>query len=113
MKNITVFVSVLLILGLVPASVAQGSEVSSQGLHGTCLKFSLDRSQCNECVNIFHLYEGECYMNIHGCTEYVFGNICRQCEAGYILVNNECCDRHCMERIFGQYPEQGSSAQET
>ena len=49
------------------------------------------------------MFEGQCYIDIHGCSQYVFGNICRKCEQGFILVNNECCDKHCMAKIFKNY----------
>lgn len=67
----------------------------------TCLKpKDKDNSSCLECRDHYHLYEGNCYINIMGCEEYVFGNICRKCASGYILVNNECCDRNCMSKVY-------------
>ena len=45
--------------------------------------------------------------------EYVFGNICRTCENGFILVNNECCDKHCMARIFKNYEEESAANEES
>jgi len=78
---------------------------------GTCVKFTSDKESCLECVPHYHLFEGQCYIDIHGCSNYVFGNICRKCEAGFILVNNECCDKHCMSKIFKNY-EQASEQSE-
>jgi hypothetical protein len=53
-----------------------------------------------QCRDHFHLHEGLCYVDIMGCEEYVHGNICRKCSNGYILVNNECCDKMCMSKIY-------------
>lgn len=68
----------------------------------TCRKASADKSSCIECRDFYHMYEGRCYVNILGCETYVFGNICRKCAKGFILVNNECCDRACMRRIYNE-----------
>lgn len=66
----------------------------------TCKSPSQDGSFCKECRDYYHLYEGQCFINILGCENYVFGNICRKCEKGFILVNNECCDRVCMSKVY-------------
>lgn len=84
----------------------------NEGL-GTCARFTSDQESCLECVANFHLFEGRCYVNIHGCVEYVLGNICRRCDAGFILVNNECCDKHCMARIFREYNVASVGVEET
>lgn len=39
-------------------------------------------------------------MDILGCEQYVSGNICRKCTNGYILVNNECCDKACLNKVY-------------
>jgi hypothetical protein len=31
---------------------------------------------------------------------YVSGNICRKCGNGFILVNNECCDKTCLNKVY-------------
>jgi hypothetical protein len=66
----------------------------------TCLRFGADQSSCVECKDNYHLYGGVCYVDILGCGEYMSGNICRKCENGYILVNNECCDRACLNKVY-------------
>ena len=59
------------------------------------------------------MFEGSCYVDINGCIEYVFGNICKRCSSDYILNNNECCDKHCMAQIFKNYQHEIVSAQLT
>lgn len=70
---------------------------------GSCQKFSLDGQKCQVCVQHFHLYEGNCYVDILGCQSYIFGNICHQCENGYILINNLCCDHNCLAKLFKRH----------
>jgi len=65
----------------------------------TCTTPSKDDSFCLQCISHYHLFNGNCYMDITGCQDYFDGNICRKCQNGYILVNNECCDRVCMSKI--------------
>ena len=45
-------------------------------------------------------------MDILGCVEYQFGNICHQCDKNYILVNNLCCDMVCMSKIFSKFKKE-------
>ncbi len=70
---------------------------------GSCQKFSLDGQSCQKCVDHFHLYEGNCFVDILGCQSYTFGNICHSCENGYILVNNLCCDHNCLAKLFKRH----------
>lgn len=67
---------------------------------GSCHKYSLDGQSCEQCVDHYHLYQGSCYVDILGCKEYKFGNICHQCENNYIMVNNLCCDHNCLAQLF-------------
>lgn len=67
---------------------------------GSCKKYSLDGTSCEQCVDHYHLYEGACYVDILGCKEYIFGNICHQCDKDYIMVNNLCCDHNCLAKLF-------------
>jgi hypothetical protein len=79
-----------------------GWQVQGQVSTVTCKSPSEDSSFCKECRDFYHLYEGQCYINILGCENYVFGNICRKCQKGFILVNNECCDRVCMSKVYNE-----------
>lgn len=47
-----------------------------QQVVGTCEKYSDDGSSCQNCVANYHLFEGSCYIDILGCKQYNFGNIC-------------------------------------
>ena len=46
---------------------------------GNCEVYSLDGENCEKCVDYHHLYDGQCFIDILGCKEYVEGNICGQC----------------------------------
>jgi hypothetical protein len=70
---------------------------------GSCMKYSSDGLACLQCVPNYHLFEGECYVDIIGCVDYKFGNICHQCDNNYILVNNLCCDQICMNKLFSKF----------
>lgn len=87
--------TILLLLALLPAFDAQVNQA-------TCLTPASDALSCLECRSHYHLHEGICFVDILGCEEYVYGNICRKCSNGYILVNNECCDRVCMSKAYMQ-----------
>ena len=113
MKKTLVFLTVLLIVGAFEPTIALLGAPTQTEQYGTCRRFTSDHESCLECVANFHQFEGKCYLDIHGCSEYVFGNICRRCEAGYILVNNECCDKHCMQRIFRNYQEESQETEES
>lgn len=67
---------------------------------GSCERYGLDGEQCEQCVSHYHLFEGSCYVDILGCKDYSFGNICESCEDNYILVNNLCCDHNCMLKFM-------------
>lgn len=69
---------------------------------GSCTAYSLDGTNCEQCIPNYHLYEGKCYVDILGCKAYTFGNICAVCENDYILVNNYCCDRTCVAQMYRQ-----------
>ena len=113
MKKTLVFLTILAIVATFQPTPTLLRVTSQPEQYGTCLRFTSDHESCLECIENFHLFEGKCYLDIHGCSEYVFGNICRRCETGYILVNNECCDKHCMGRIFKNYQEEGMEAEES
>lgn len=70
---------------------------------GSCVTYSSDGQSCTECIPNYHLFDGNCYVDILGCTDYQFGNICHQCADEYILVNNLCCDMICMSKIFSKF----------
>lgn len=81
MKLSTVCLFVCVLLGV-------WGQVRAEVSPATCRSPSQDRSFCLECRDFYHLYEGQCYIDILGCESYVFGNICRKCQKGFILVNN-------------------------
>ena len=75
--------------------------ISINGLDiGECVRLNSDGWSCAECRANYHLFEGRCYIDILGCTDYYSGNICQQCENGYMLVNNLCCDEICLAKIL-------------
>lgn len=89
------FTSVLLLSALL---IAFGNSLTI----GSCLKQSLDGQKCEQCVDNYHLNDGNCFVDILGCKEYMFGNICHECSQGYILVNNLCCDHNCMAKLLSR-----------
>lgn len=95
MKATTVLLFAVIMLALCVQTYSETSLV-------TCQKPSQDKSTCLKCRNFYHLFEGQCFINILGCENYIFGNICKRCAKGFILVNNECCDRACMRRIYNE-----------
>lgn len=95
MKTHSILISIALLLAVSTLAAAQVSMV-------TCKTSSSNKTSCLECNNHYHLHEGQCYVDIPSCISYVFGNICRQCKNGLILVNNECCDRVCMSKIYNE-----------
>lgn len=113
MKNFLLFFSVLALVVTSQVTTTHIQDNPVQESVGTCIRFTSDKNACLECIDHYHLFEGKCYVNIHGCVDYVFGNICRSCEKGFILVNNECCDKHCMARIFKNYEEESAANEET
>lgn len=58
-----------------------------------------------KCRDNYHLFEGKCFIDILGCTEYHEGNICKECDVNYMLVNNLCCDAICLSKIFSTHKE--------
>ena len=72
---------------------------------GECVQRHSDGWSCLKCRDNYHLFEGKCYIDILGCTEYHDGSICKQCEANYMLVNNLCCDPVCLSKIFSTNKE--------
>ena len=95
MKQTQILLFVLILFTLSKVITSEASLV-------TCKTPSADQASCLACRDFYHLYEGQCFVNILGCKSYVFGNICRKCAKGFILVNNECCDRACMHRIYNE-----------
>lgn len=73
---------------------------------GECVQRHSDGWNCLKCRDNYHLLEGKCYIDILGCTEYQDGNICKQCDTGYMLVNNLCCDPICLSKIFSTHKEE-------
>ena len=67
---------------------------------GECVQLNSDGWSCAQCRSNYHLFEGRCYIDILGCTNYYGGNICQQCDNGYMLVNNLCCDQICLAKIL-------------
>lgn len=67
---------------------------------GECLQRHSDGWSCLRCRENYHLFEGRCFIDILGCSEYHDGNICRQCDSHYMLVNNLCCDAVCLQKIL-------------
>jgi len=67
---------------------------------GECLQRHSNGVTCLKCRDNYHLFEGHCFIDILGCTEYYEGNICKQCDNNYMLVNNLCCDANCLAKIF-------------
>lgn len=72
---------------------------------GECVQRHSDGWNCLQCRDNYHLFEGKCYIDILGCTEYHDGAICKQCESNYMLVNNLCCDPVCLSKIFSTNKE--------
>lgn len=108
MKNTMILLALAaLILGSINAKFTEEVEI------GTCARFTSDRESCLQCIDHYHLFEGQCYRNIHGCNKYIFGSICQKCDVGFILVNNECCDKHCMAMIFKNYQDASLISTET
>lgn len=77
---------------------------------GSCSKYSLGGEKCEKCIDHYHLYEGVCYVDILGCSDYIFGNICHTCENGYILVNNLCCDHNCLMKLLKRHESKSLSS---
>ncbi len=46
---------------------------------GECVQRHSDGWSCLKCRDNYHLFEGRCYIDILGCTEYHDGAICKQC----------------------------------
>ena len=60
MKATTVLLFIAIMLALCAQTYAETSLV-------TCKKPSQDKSTCHECRTFYHLFEGQCYINILGC----------------------------------------------
>lgn len=67
---------------------------------GECRQRHSDGVTCLRCRENYHLFEGHCFIDILGCTQYYQGNICKQCDKDYMLVNNLCCDANCLAKIL-------------
>lgn len=87
-----------ILLALVHTTQAQ----SESTLPPSCLTMDSTTKLCTTCRDHYHLWSGVCYIDILGCEDYLNGNICRKCENGFILVNNQCCDKLCMNKAFLQ-----------
>lgn len=77
-KNLIFILLLTLVLCQDGKELAKGSNSLERNI-GTCSRFTSDRESCLECVPHYHLFEGQCFVDINGCKEYVFGNICRSC----------------------------------
>lgn len=79
MKKTLVFLLLIALIACEKSVVLTRGTQTNEKTIGTCVKFTSDKESCLECVPHYHLFEGQCYIDIHGCNNYVFGNICRKC----------------------------------